>query len=54
MQKIETARLYLRQFTPDNLDDLYRIYSDVEVGYVLVKAYWGKGLASEVAAASLK
>jgi [ribosomal protein S5]-alanine N-acetyltransferase len=114
MQKIETARLYLRQFTPDDLDDLYRIYSDsevmkylsrgvrnreetaadlfeiiadwekhgfglwavvnkenhqligdgglrflgktseVEVGYVLEKAYWGKGLASEVAAASLK
>lgn len=114
MQEIETARLYLRQFTPDDLDELYRIYSDaevmkyvsegvrnreetaadlfqivadwekhafglwavvnkqnnqligdgglrflgktpeVEVGYVLAKAYWGKGLASEVAAASLK
>ena len=27
---------------------------EVEVGYVLAKAYWGKGLASEVAAASLK
>jgi len=114
MQEIETARLYLRQFTPNDLEDLYRIYSDsevmkylskgvrnreetaadlfqiiadwekhafglwavvnkqnnqligdgglrflgktpeVEVGYVLAKAYWGKGLASEVAAASLK
>ena len=114
MREIETARLYLRQFTPSNLDKLYRIYSDsevmkylsegvrsreetaadlfgmiadwekhgfglwavfnkqnnqligdgglrllgktpeVEVGYVLAKAYWGKGLASEVAAASLK
>ncbi len=114
MQEIETPRLYLRQFTPDDFDDLYRIYSDsevmkyvsegvrnreetaadlfgiiadwekhafglwtvinkqnnqligdgglrflgktpeVEVGYVLAKAYWGKGLASEVAAASLK
>jgi RimJ/RimL family protein N-acetyltransferase len=114
MQEIETARLYLRQFTPDDLDELYRIYSDsqvmkyvsegvrnreetaadlfqivtdweqhafglwavvnkennqligdgglrflgkkpeVEVGYVLAKAYWGKGLATEVAAASLK
>ncbi|MEG4580855.1 GNAT family N-acetyltransferase [Microcoleus sp. MON1_C5] len=114
MQEIETARLYLRQFTPDDLDELYRIYSDsevmkylsegvrnreetaadlfqiiadwekhafglwavvnkqnnqligdgglrflsktpeVEVGYVLAKAYWGKGLASEVAAASIK
>ena len=31
MQKIETARLYLRQFTPDDLDELYRIYSDSEV-----------------------
>ncbi|MCC3443815.1 MAG: GNAT family N-acetyltransferase, partial [Microcoleus sp. PH2017_03_ELD_O_A] len=30
MQQIETARLYLRQFTPDDLDDLYRIYSDAE------------------------
>lgn len=31
MQQIETARLYLRQFTPDDLDDLYRIYSDPEI-----------------------
>jgi ribosomal-protein-alanine N-acetyltransferase len=114
MQEIETARLYLRQFTPEDLDELYCIYSDpevmkylsegtrtreetaadlfqiiadwekhafglwavinkennqfigdgglrflgktheVEVGYVLAKAYWGKGLATEVAAASLK
>jgi len=114
MQEIETARLYLRQFTPNDLENLYRIYSDsevmkylneglrnreetaadlsqiiahweehafglwavvnkennqligdgglrflgktpeVEVGYVLAKAYWGKGLASEGAAASLK
>jgi ribosomal-protein-alanine N-acetyltransferase len=114
MQEIETPRLYLRQFTPNDLDELYRIYSDpevmkylsegvrtreetaadlfeiiadwskhafglwavvnkqnnqligdgglrflgktpeVEVGYVLAKAYWGKGLATEVAAASLK
>ncbi|MCC3439065.1 MAG: N-acetyltransferase [Oscillatoriales cyanobacterium] len=113
-RQIETPRLYLRQFTPDDLDELYRIYSDaevmkylsegvrnkeetaadlfqiigdwekhgfglwavvnkqnnqligdgglrflgktpeVEVGYVLAKAYWGKGLASEVAAATLK
>ena len=30
MREIETARLYLRQFTPDDLDDLYRIYSDPE------------------------
>jgi RimJ/RimL family protein N-acetyltransferase len=31
MQEIETARLYLRQFTLDDLDDLYHIYSDSEV-----------------------
>ncbi len=31
MQEIETARLYLRQFTPNDLDDMYRIYSDSEV-----------------------
>ena len=31
MQEIETARLYLRQFTPDDLDDMYRIYSDPEI-----------------------
>jgi len=31
MPEIETARLYLRQFTPDDLDDLYRIYSDPEI-----------------------
>jgi RimJ/RimL family protein N-acetyltransferase len=30
MHEIETARLYLRKFTPDDLDDLYRIYSDPE------------------------
>ncbi|MEG4034182.1 GNAT family N-acetyltransferase [Microcoleus sp. w1-18aA5] len=30
MQEIETARLYLRQFRPEDLDDLYRIYSDPE------------------------
>jgi RimJ/RimL family protein N-acetyltransferase len=31
MQEIETARLYLRQFTPDDLDELFRIYSDAEI-----------------------
>jgi len=31
MREIETARLYLRQFTPEDLDDLYRIYSDPEI-----------------------
>ncbi|MEG4813399.1 GNAT family N-acetyltransferase [Microcoleus sp. K5-D4] len=31
MHEIETARLYLRQFTPEDLDELYRIYSDAEV-----------------------
>ena len=31
MQEIETARLYLRQFTLDDLDDLSRIYSNPEV-----------------------
>ena len=31
MREIETARLYLRQFTLDDLDDLYRIYSDPEI-----------------------
>ena len=30
MKEIETARLYLRQFTLDDLDDLSRIYSDPE------------------------
>ncbi|MGL5058941.1 MAG: GNAT family N-acetyltransferase [Microcoleus sp.] len=114
MQEIKTARLYLRQFTSNDLDELYAIYSnsevmkyitqgvrnreqtaadlleiiadwekhgfglwaildretnrligdgglrflgntpDVEVGYLLAKAYWGKGLATEIAAASIK
>lgn len=31
MYKIETTRLRLRQFTPDDLDDLYRIYSHPEL-----------------------
>lgn len=39
MKEIETARLYLRQFTPDDLDDLYRIYSDPEI-----MKYVGKGV----------
>lgn len=114
MKEIETARLYLRQFTSKDIDDLYAIYSnsevmkyitqgirnreetaadlfdiiadwekhgfglwaivdpetnrligdgglrfldntsEVEVGYLLAKAYWGKGLATEIAAASIK
>ncbi|MCU0540669.1 MAG: GNAT family N-acetyltransferase [Oscillatoriaceae cyanobacterium Prado104] len=113
MQELETARLYLRQFTPDDLDDLYRIYSDseimkhlgkgvltkeetqnrlyailetwkqnnfgiwallhkidnrfigrcglvfldktpeVELGYILDKHYWNRGLATEASLASL-
>ncbi len=39
MQEIETARLYLRQFTPEDLDELYCIYSDPEV-----MKYIGKGI----------
>jgi RimJ/RimL family protein N-acetyltransferase len=39
MQAIETARLYLRQFTLNDLDDLYRIYSDAEI-----MKYIGKGV----------
>ncbi len=39
MQEIETARLYLRQFTPEDLDELYCIYSDSEV-----MKYVGKGV----------
>ena len=31
MVEIETSRLRLRQFIPDDLDDLFRLYSDVEV-----------------------
>jgi RimJ/RimL family protein N-acetyltransferase len=31
MDVIETARLHLRQFTPGDLDDLYPIFSDVDV-----------------------
>ncbi|MFY9557499.1 MAG: GNAT family N-acetyltransferase [Blastocatellia bacterium] len=31
MPEIETARLLLRMFTPDDLDDLSRIYADAEV-----------------------
>ncbi|BAZ27276.1 putative acetyltransferase [Kalymmatonema gypsitolerans NIES-4073] len=31
MPEIETARLRLRHFTPDDFDDLFRLYSDPEV-----------------------
>ncbi|HEY9669301.1 MAG TPA: GNAT family N-acetyltransferase [Coleofasciculaceae cyanobacterium] len=112
---IETPRLRLRQFTPDDAKDLYRIYSDpelfkymsnekpllwkqtrgfigawnenwkrynfgvwaivykknkklighcglkflentseVQIGYLLLKSYWGRGLGTEAAAAALK
>lgn len=113
MREIETARLRLRPFTPEDLDDMYPIYSnpevvryvgkgvrtreeteiglfytiehyrhgfgmwavvdkmdnktigrcglcfldrtpEVELGYVLDKPYWGKGLATEASLASLK
>jgi RimJ/RimL family protein N-acetyltransferase len=39
MQEIETARLYLRQFTPNDLDELYRIYNDRAI-----MKYIGKGV----------
>lgn len=112
MREIETPRLLLRQFTPDDLDDLYRLYSnpdlirfsgsartkketqtalsaiikhyehgfgmwavihkaddkligrcglcfldntlEVELGYLLDKFYWCRGLATEASHASLK
>jgi len=38
MHEIETTRLLLRLFTPDDLIDLYRIYRDREV-----MKYVGKG-----------
>jgi RimJ/RimL family protein N-acetyltransferase len=113
MREIETSRLRLRQFTPNDLDDLYRLYSnpdltrfigkgartkketqtalsaiikhyehgfgmwavihkaddkligrcglcfldntpEVELGYLLDKFYWCRGLATEASHASLK
>ncbi|MGB5963734.1 MAG: GNAT family N-acetyltransferase [Coleofasciculaceae cyanobacterium] len=113
MREIETPRLRLRQFTCDDLDDLYRLYNspdlmryigkgirtknetqtalssiikhyehgfgmwaviskdddkligrcglcfldhtpEVELGYLLDKSYWRKGLATEASHASLK
>ncbi len=115
MREIETDRLLLKQFTPDDADALYRIYrqpdlfkymsnekpllwkqteevinsfrenwqkhnfgvwavvykknqrlighcglkflentSEVQVGYLLLKSYWGKGLGTEAASATLK
>ena len=112
MREIETPRLQLRQFVPNDLDELYRLYSDpdlmryigkgirtknetetallsilkhyehgfgmwaviskddnkligrcglcfldntpeVELGYLLDKSYWRKGLATEASHASL-
>jgi ribosomal-protein-alanine N-acetyltransferase len=112
MPELETARLQLRHFTPEDLDDLYRIYRDsavmqylrprtleqtrsslwghihhwdshgfgmwavaqkpnraligrcglafldgtpeVELGYVFDKPYWGRGIATEAALATLE
>lgn len=113
LPEIETARLQLRQFVLEDLDELYRLYSnpdvmkyvgkgaktkeeteaalvstvehyrhgfgmwavihkadgkllgrcglcfldrtpEVELGYVLDKLYWGRGLATEAARASLR
>src|SRR5712692_1765909 len=50
MRKIETDRLVLRPFTLQLLDGT----SEVEVGYRLAKRFWGMGLASEAAQASLR
>lgn len=38
MPTIETQRLFLRMFTPDDLDDLYRLFTDPDV-----MRYVGKG-----------
>jgi hypothetical protein len=35
MQEIEASRLYLRQFTPNDLDELYRIYSDTVIDLII-------------------
>jgi hypothetical protein len=35
MVEIETARLRLGQFTSDDLDDLFWLYSDVEEFYLI-------------------
>lgn len=42
MPKIETFRLRLRDFTPDDLDDLFQIYSNPEV-----MKYIGKGVRTK-------
>ena len=45
---IETPRLYLRQFTPDDLDELYSIYSDSEVMKYLTEVRTREATASAV------
>lgn len=53
MPEIETSRLRLRLFTPDDLDDLERLFSDPEVmQYLGVEA--GKTLSREETAKALR
>ncbi|WP_316787572.1 GNAT family N-acetyltransferase [Thermoleptolyngbya oregonensis] len=47
---LETKRLYLRLFQPGDLDST----PEIEVGYVLDCPFWGRGLATEAARASLQ
>lgn len=42
MREIETPRLRLRQFTFDDFDDLYRLYSDSDL-----MRYIGKGIRTK-------
>jgi RimJ/RimL family protein N-acetyltransferase len=55
---IDTGRLVLRRFVPDDLDAFYELGSrpeinDNELGYRFLPEFWGNGLATEAGRASI-
>jgi len=49
--QLETERLHLRLFTPDDVQIMYELCTDPEVGFRYLKEYWGRGIGTEAALA---
>ncbi|OQP55873.1 hypothetical protein A4H97_19970 [Niastella yeongjuensis] len=48
----ETNRLILREIRPTDVDGMFEL-DNLDLGYRLIKKYWGLGIATEAAWASL-
>jgi len=54
--QLETERLHLRLFTPDDVQIMYELCTDPEIelpeaGFRYLKEYWGRGIGTEAALA---